>query len=103
MQGPTQQGISGQGQNVGLCGTSDTCDPPKQVVAAFWDTYGDAPGGHCSGCYHIKYLGEFTLVGYDNPSKTILGYFNTMTLPAGGASGFTPGATSSVIVKRLVK
>ncbi|HEY6830259.1 MAG TPA: hypothetical protein VI259_25575, partial [Gemmatimonadaceae bacterium] len=103
MQGPTQQGISGQGQNPGLCGTSNTCDPEIKVVAAFWDTYGDAPGGHCNSCYHVKYLGEFTLKGYDPVSKGILGYFNTMTLPAGGYTGFTPGATSSVIVKRLVK
>lgn len=103
MQGPTEQGISGNGPNLGLCGTNNTCDPQVKVVAAFWDTYGDAPYGHCNSCYHVKYLGEFTLVGYDNPSKNILGYFNTLSLPAGGSTGITPGATSSVIAIRLVK
>jgi Flp pilus assembly protein TadG len=103
MQGPTEQGIGGQGQNPGLCGTSDTCSPEIKIAAAFWDTYGDAPGGHCSSCYHVKYLGEFTLKGYDNSSKGVIGYFNSMTLPAGGSTGFTPGLTSSLLVRRLVK
>jgi hypothetical protein len=103
MQGPTQQGISGQGQTPGLCGTSNTCNPPMRVIAAMWDTYGDAPGGHCNSCYHIKYLGEFTLVGWDQSTKNIVGYFNTMTMPASGATGFTPGATSSIIQRVLVK
>jgi hypothetical protein len=103
MQGPTEQGISGQGQNTGLCGTTNTCNPQVKIVAAFWDTYGDAPGGHCNSCYHVKYLGEFTLVGYDNSSKNIIGYFNTLSLPAGGSTGITAGATSSVIARRLVK
>ena len=103
MQGPTEQGIGGQGQNPGLCGTSDTCSTEIKIVAAFWDTYGDAPGGHCNSCYRIKYLGEFTLKGYDNSSKTVVGYFNTLSLPAGGSTGITPGATSSVIARRLVK
>jgi len=104
MQGPTEQGIGGQGASQpGLCGLSDTCIPEVKIVAAFWDTYADAPGGHCNSCYRIKYLGEFTLKGFDNSTNSVIGYFNTMTLPAGGASGFSPGATSSVLVKRLVK
>jgi hypothetical protein len=103
MQGPTEQGIGGQGQNPGLCGTSDTCSPEVKVVAAFWDTYGDAPGGHCNSCYHVKYLGEFTLIGFDNSGKSVVGYFNTLTLPAGGSTGITAGANSSVLARRLVK
>jgi len=103
MQGPTHQGISGQGQSAGICGTSDTCSPPKKIIVAMWDTQGDAPYGHCNSCYHVKYLGEFSLVGWDQSSKSIVGFFNTMTLPASGAAGFTPGAISSVIQRVLVK
>jgi len=104
MQGPTEQGIGGQGKsNPGLCGTTDICDPEVKVVAALWDVYGNSTNGHCSGCYHVKYLAEFTLKGFDTGSNGVLGYFNTMTLPAGGNSGFSPGLSSSLIVRRLVK
>ena len=111
MLGPTQQGITGQGQTLGICGTSDTCNPPVKIIAALWDSYGAAPGvtnGVCSnatsqGCYHVKYLAEFTLVGWDQPSKTVQGFFNLTTLPAGGASGFTAGGTGTLLFKALVK
>jgi len=111
MMGPTHQGISGQGQVPGICGTSDTCNPEVKIIAALWDSYGAAPGvtnGVCSnatsqGCYHVKYLAEFTLTGWDQPSKTVQGYFNLTTLPAGGASGFTAGGTGTLLFKALVK
>jgi Flp pilus assembly protein TadG len=111
MLGPTQQGITGQGQTLGICGTVNTCDPPVKIIAALWDSYGAAPGvttGVCSnaasqGCYHVKYLAEFTLVGWDQPTKTVRGYFNLTTLPAGGASGFTAGGTGTLLFKALVK
>jgi Flp pilus assembly protein TadG len=111
MLGPTQQGISGQGQVAGICGTVNTCDPPVKIIAALWDSYGAAPGvttGYCSnaasqGCYHVKYLAEFTLVGWDQPTKTVQGYFNLTTLPMDGSSGFVAGGISSVLRKVLVK
>jgi hypothetical protein len=111
MLGPTKEGIDGNGNNLGICGTVNTCNPPVHIIAALWDTYGAAPGvsgGNCSnstssGCYHVKYLAEFTLIGWDQPTKTVQGFFNVMTLPADGASGFTAGGTSTVLVKALVK
>jgi len=103
MQGPTRQGISGNGQSTGICGTSDTCSPPKKIFVALWDTYGNGPGGHCNSCYHVKYLGEFSLVGWDQSTKNIVGFFNTMSLPAMGGGGFTAGATSAIISRVLVK
>jgi len=111
MLGPTKEGIGGNGNNLGICGTSNTCDPPVHIIAALWDAYKAAPGvtnGVCSnaasnGCYHVKYLAEFTLIGWDQPTKTVQGYFNLMTIPADGATGFTAGGTSTVLVKRLVK
>lgn len=112
MLGPTREGIGGNGPNEGICGTSNTCNPPVHIIAALWDSYGAAPGvttGVCSnaasnGCYHVKYLAEFTLVGWDQPTKTVQGFFNLMSLPAdGGATGFTAGGTSTVLVKALVK
>jgi hypothetical protein len=108
MQGPTHQGISGQGQTPGICGTSDTCATPIKVIAALWDRYGASPGAACgsstnNGCYHVKYMAEFTLIGYDQSSKAILGFFNTMSIPADGGGGFTAGGTSTLMVRALVK
>jgi hypothetical protein len=82
-----------------------------KIIAALWDSYGAAPGvttGYCSnaasqGCYHVKYLAEFTLVGWDQPTKTVQGYFNLTTLPMDGSSGFVAGGISSVLRKVLVK
>lgn len=108
MVGPTHQGISGQGQTPGICGTSDTCTGVK-IIAALWDTYGASPGGVCgaaanAGCYHVKYLAEFTLSGWDNAQKAVTGHFNLLNLPADGAGGFTAGgSTSAVLAKALVK
>jgi len=108
MVGPTQQGISGQGQTPGICGTSNTCQNVK-IIAALWDTYGASPGGTCgaaanTGCYHVKYLAEFTLTGWDQAQKAVTGYFNLLNLPADGAGGFTAGgSTSAVLAKALVK
>ena len=108
MVGPTHHGISGSGQTPGICGTSDTCSDIK-IIAALWDTYGSSPGGTCgtatnNGCYHVKYLAEFTLKGWDNGSKTVFGYFNLLNLPMDGTGGFTAGgSTSAVLTKALVK
>jgi len=108
MVGPTHQGISGQGQTPGICGTSDTCSDVR-IIAALWDTYGSSPSATCgtasnNGCYHVKYLAEFTLKGWDNGSKTVFGYFNLLNLPMDGGGGFTAGgSTSAVLSKALVK
>jgi Flp pilus assembly protein TadG len=95
MAGPTEQGVGGQGggQNaiLGLCGTSDTCDPPVKVVVALWDQLGDAPNNNCNACYHVKYLGVFELTGYDKANKAVTGFFQTLTQSTGGGFSGNPG------------
>jgi hypothetical protein len=80
--GDTEQGIAGQGKSAGLCG-SDTCSPAVQVNVALWDTYGNAPHGNCSGCYHIKYMAAFWVTGYNKKTNSVTGYFDTLQ-EAGG-------------------
>ena len=99
MIGPTNQAISN------LCPPSGTCTPAYKIVAAIWDRAGtavDANGNTVSGCggkcFHVKYLGEFSILGYSNSVKSIYGYFNTMTT----AGGFTD-APGPVQVIALVK
>jgi Flp pilus assembly protein TadG len=76
--GDTEKGVSA------LCGGSDTCAPPVRVNTAIWDTYGNGPGGHCSGCYHVKYMGIFYVTGYNKATNSVTGYFSALTAAAGG-------------------
>jgi Flp pilus assembly protein TadG len=100
--GPTKSGVEA------LCG-GDTCTTPLRMVVALWDTEGPSPGGNCTTsnpCYHIKYLGVFSVTGWDQTNKAVNGYFNTMTsLTAAGfvAGGATTGSASAVIIFALVK
>jgi hypothetical protein len=81
--GPTRQGIND------LCG-SDTCSPPIKIAAALWDGIFDVT--HCSGCYRIKYIGAFAVTGWDQPSKSVTGYFTSMAVQGGsGGAGGPPG------------
>jgi len=85
MVGPTKQGIDD------LCG-SDTCNPPVKVAAAMWDGIFDVT--HCTGCYRIKYIGSFAVVGWDQPNKSVTGYFTSMAVQggsSGGGAGGPPG------------
>jgi hypothetical protein len=95
-QGDTKQGIDA------LCG-GDTCDPRYPIAVALWDTFGPSPHNYCgsTGCYHVKYLANFSI---DNISgKTVSGVFNTMTLPGNFGGSITPGGTSSLMIRGLVK
>jgi len=100
--GPTKSGINT------LCG-SDVCSPPIKLVVALWDVEGASPGGNCTTsntCYHVKYLGVFSITGWDQPNKAVTGFFNTMTqetaagFVAGGGAG---GSLSPIILYALVK
>jgi len=94
--GPTQQGVDDQ------CG-SDVCSPARKLIAGMWDSYGNAPGGHCSGCYHIKYMAIFSLTGWDNANNAVTGYFNTTTSASGTGGTFVAGGASPIQVIALVK
>jgi hypothetical protein len=78
MIGPTKQGIND------LCG-SDTCSPPVKIAAALWDGIFDVT--HCTGCYRIKYIGAFAVTGWDEPSKSVTGYFTSMAVQGSGGAG----------------
>jgi Flp pilus assembly protein TadG len=79
--GPTGQGVDD------FCALF-TC--PSKAIVALWSTLGNAPGGHCNACYHIKYLGVFNIIGFDKPSQQVTGNFTGLLNAAGGFSG-TPG------------
>jgi Flp pilus assembly protein TadG len=79
--GPTNQGIG------------DFCSAfgcPSKAIVALWSSYGTSPGGHCTHCYEVKYLGVFDIIGYDNSSQQVNGTFSGLLNAAGGFSG-TPG------------
>jgi len=75
-----------------LCG-GDVCSPPYKVTAALWDakidtmSFGPHVGAACD-CYHVKYLGAFAITGWDQSTKSVLGYFTSMATNG----GITPGA-----------
>lgn len=95
MQGPTLQGITGQGNNPGLCG-STTCSPPVRVTVALWNESGNAPDvSGCGGkCFKVKYLGVFYVTGYNNVTNAVTGYFSTMS--AAGAFSPVPGPIQTI-------
>jgi hypothetical protein len=95
MQGPTQFGITGQGNLAGLCG-SITCSPAVQVTVALWNQSGNAPDvSGCGGkCFKVKYLGVFYVTGYNTVTNAVTGYFSTMS--ASGAFSPTPGPIQTI-------
>src|SRR4249919_1964440 len=86
--GPTRQGIND------LCG-GDTCSPPIKVSAALWDVKASSP---CD-CYHIKYIGAFAITGWDQSSKSVMGYFTSMATNGNIVAG-APGPSQGVGLRK---
>jgi Flp pilus assembly protein TadG len=94
------QPISGQKANQAKQGVDNLGTPPVTILVALAGSFGNSPHAGCSGCFQVKYLGNFVISSIS--SKSVTGYFSSMTVPGGVVSSSnSPGPLSSNTRTRL--